>query len=160
MKTQQDTQVRMVALENLTAMCWRISDTCHRFQIIKITSTRCHVQYSNPDEYGNPSPVVAVFPVIPSGWADDKGQSLQYPDPNPRVFLCALRYTGGRPEDESWQAFEQLYDCPTLWRTTHMNGKETWRSHLEIRHAGEDQRTDEHDTCVVCDLPKFLQDII
>lgn len=104
MKTQFDSMKRVVALSNLEAMCEHISGTCHKFEIVKTTANSVRVQYSNPDEYGNPEPVTAIYPA----WKDYDGMA---------VCLDALRYTGctGKNE-EAWQAFYQLTDCPALSR--------------------------------------------
>jgi hypothetical protein len=139
MKTQQDCKERVVALENLEAMCKRISGICHRYEVTKVSRSRVHVTYSNPDEYGYENPMTAVFPCYPSGWPDDKD--------NPRVVLDYLRVINDTWDGEGWQAFEQLRDCPTLWR-----GEKGWRSHKQIREDGDDRRLDLPDTCVICDL--------
>ena len=144
MRTQQDTRVRMVALANLEAMCERISGVAHRFEVSKVSRSRVHVTYSNPDEWGNEHPMTAVYPCYPSAWPGDED--------NPRVVLNVLRIINDAWDGEGWQAFVQLTDCPTVWR----NGREdsdAWRTHKQIRNAGEDRREDLPDTCVVCDLP-------
>jgi hypothetical protein len=90
-------------------MCKRISGTCHTFQVVKVSRSRVHVEYSNPDEYGSPEPVTAIYPCYPSPWPGDAN--------NPRVILDAIRYLGctGRNE-ECYQSFDQLTGCPQLWR--------------------------------------------
>lgn len=147
MKTQQDTKVRMVALENLKAMCKKISGVCHRFWVEKVGQNRVYVCYSNPDEYGNEAPITAVFPCYSSGWKEDED--------NPRVVLEPIKYTGGRDE-EDWQAFFQLYDCPTLWRHS-----DIWLTHKEIvnqaKQDGRELPEQRGDSCVVCDLDKGKQ---
>lgn len=103
MRTQFDHIVRVVALSNLEAMCQRISGVCHKFEVVKCGPNTCHVQYSNPDEYGSPEPITAVYPCYKAhdGFA---------------VVLEASKYHGctGKNE-EAWQAFSQLTDCPQLW---------------------------------------------
>lgn len=125
LKLQMDKRARVVALTNLEAMCERISGTCHTFKIVGVTSNRVRVEYSNPDEYGNPEPIRAEFPCYPIGFGDDDNRS---------VVLDAVRYTGctGKNE-EAWQAFMQLYDCPELFRTN--PDANDWRSRPEIKAA-------------------------
>lgn len=65
MKTQFDCEIRVVSLANLEAMCAHVSGFCHRFKVEKVTRSRVHVSYSNPDEYGSESPMIAVFPCYP-----------------------------------------------------------------------------------------------
>lgn len=113
MKTQQDSKVRMVALENLKAMCKRVSGVCHRYSVTKVSRSRVHVEYSNPDEYGHEHPMTAVFPCYPSGFGDDAE--------NPRVILEYLRIMNDNWDGEGWQAFEILRDCPVLWRNPEGN---------------------------------------
>ena len=143
METQQDSKVRMVALSNLIAMCERVSGTCHRFEVTKVSRSRVHVTYSNPDEWGNEfQPMTAVFPCYPSGWHEDID--------NPRVILEFMRVINDTWDGEGWQAFTILLDCPTLWRDPESN---TWQSHKEIRDAGKEVVNNiAMDTCVVCDL--------
>lgn len=118
MNAQFDHRERVVSLDNLEAMCARHSSTCHRFAVVPRHSprgNRLRVVYSNPDEYGNECPTVAVLPCYP------QHESLA-------VVLDPVRYVGGRRDDESWQAFQVLWDCPQLWRGS--DGQ--WRSELEI----------------------------
>lgn len=111
MQTQQDNPVRVVALTNLRAMCARVSGTCHRFKVEKVSRSRCYVSYSNPDEYGHESPMIAVFPIYPSGFAGDTD--------NPRVVLDILTVQHDHWHGEGWQAFQPLLNCPALWRATY-----------------------------------------
>jgi hypothetical protein len=140
-KSQFDWTKRVVSLENLQAMCDRISGISHTFEVSNVSRSRVHVTYSNPDEYGRPDPVTAVFPCYPC--ADQ-----------PCIVLDALRYVNSPGEE--WQAFEQLYACPTLWRVN-VQGVDEWFSHRELRDAGMDARHNlglaMPDTCTVCDLP-------
>lgn len=98
----------MVALENLRAMCQQVSTTCHRYHVSKVTRSRVHVEYSNPDEYGHERPMTAVFPSYPSRWPGD--------EENPRVLLEIMRVLNDSWHGEGWQAFDVLLDCPELWR--------------------------------------------
>lgn len=141
METQEDRRVRMVALVNLKAMADRVSGTCHRYEVTKITRSRIHVTYSNPDEYGNEHPMTMVMPCIPSHWPED--------EENPRVLLYCLRVIDDNWDGEGWQAFDVLLDCPTLWR-----GEDGWKSHQDLREAGLEVNANLPDTCTVCDLPK------
>lgn len=123
METQQDHNVRVVALTNLRAMCKRVSGFCHRFEVEKVTRTRCYVSYSNPDEYGHESPMIAVFPIYPSGWPDDAE--------NPRVVLEILTVQRDNWHGEGWQAFSPLLDCPVLYRAT-MHDDCPWETAEEV----------------------------
>lgn len=118
MKTQFDTTKRVVALSNLEAMCKRISGTCHRFSVVKVTASSVHVEYSNPNEYGSEYPVTAVYPCYKNGFEAD----------NSCVVLSAVRYVNDR--DEAWQAFFQLEDCEPLFRSG-LDGP--WVTEYEIR---------------------------
>lgn len=109
MKTQQDTTVRLVALENLKAMCEHVSGTCHRYWVERVTRSRVWVGYSNPNEYGSERPMFAVLPCFPSDFADDAE--------NPRVLLDPLRIVHDDADGEGWQSFGMLWECPTLWRS-------------------------------------------
>lgn len=102
MKTQSDRQVRVVALSNLRAMCKHISGTCHQFYIARTTKNAIHVGYSNPDEYGNPDPIVAVLPA----WKQYDGMV---------VAIDPLRFVGDK-DGYGYQSFEQLWDCEHLSR--------------------------------------------
>lgn len=123
MKTQSDQKVRVVSLYNLLAMCKEVSGTCHTFAVVKVSRSRVHVEYSNPDEYGNGHPMVAVYPCYPSVWAGDED--------NPRVVLDMLRVIGDSRDGEGWQAFGPLMDCSQLWR-----GQDgAWQTERAILHA-------------------------
>lgn len=105
-----DHKVRVVSLLNLEAMCEHVSGVSHTFEIVKIALRCVHVEYSNPDEYGNPHPVVAVYPthILLPGYENRNNES---------VILQAVKYIGctGRNE-EAWQAFHQLEDCEEMVR--------------------------------------------
>lgn len=117
MKTQFDHKYRVVGLNNLEAMCERLSGMAHRFQINKVTANRAYVQYSNPDEYGTEKPIIAVLPA----WPDYD---------NTAVVLHPVKFTGGRDEYD-YQAFEQLWDCEQLFRSFD-GGREVWKTEYEI----------------------------
>jgi hypothetical protein len=134
MQTQQDHSVRVVALVNLRAMCERVSGWAHRFEISKVSRSRVHVTYSNPDEWGAEDAMTAVFPCYPSGFSGD--------EENPRVVLDMLRVINDTWGGEGWQAFAPLLDCPQLWR----GGREPvapkdWRTREEwervLFHVGD-----------------------
>lgn len=112
--TSFDSNVRIVSLANLTAMCERLSGTCHRFTVEQNSAARVRVNYSNPDEYGNAHPVAAEFALLPL-----------YGKENPAVVLSALRYIGCKDYEE--QAFDQLYDMEQLWPY-----KTGWATEYEI----------------------------
>jgi hypothetical protein len=119
-KTQFDYQQRIVALNNLEAMCKRISGTCHTFKIAKVWANRVHVEYSNPDEYGSPEPITAVYPCYKQ-------------HDNAAVVLDAVNYLGctGKNE-EAWQAFAQLTDCEKLFRSQVDTDTWKWKTEYEI----------------------------
>lgn len=120
MKTQFDHRIRVVSLENLKAMCERVSGVCHRYEVTKVSSSRVHVEYSNPDEYGSAHPMVAVFPCYPSGNRTD--------DINNHAIVLEYRNVlHDNWDGEGWQAFECLRDCPELFR-----GPDGWRTREEV----------------------------
>lgn len=109
MKTQFDSKVRVVSVENLKAMCERVSGVCHRYRVETVSRSRVKVSYSNPNEYGTEHPMIAVFPCYPSGSREDDKE-------NPCVVLEYLNVLGDNWDGEGWQAFEVLRDCPVIWR--------------------------------------------
>lgn len=136
MKLQRDHKVRTVALTNLEAMCDRVSGTCHRYNVVKVTTNRVHVEYSNPDEYGYESPMTAIFPA----WPIDP----QYDPDNRVVALEYLRIVGDTWDGEGWQAFEPLRDCPELSRSG--PDANDWRTRYEVLR---DRHSAQHPECVV-----------
>ena len=122
MRTQQDHRVRVVALANLIALCERASGTCHRFEVSKVTRSRVHVTYSNPDEYGYERPVTAVFPCYPSTWQGD--------EQNPRVILGEMLRTIGGTDSEDWQYFDPIVAGLPLYRDGGMTS--SWRNRIDI----------------------------
>jgi len=143
MKTQFDSKIRVVAVSNLGAMCQRISGVCHRYEVTKVTRSRVHVTYSNPNEYGSEFPMTAVFPCYPS-----RNDTVNF-TASPSVVLDILRVINDNWNGEGWQAFQPLLDCPTVWRS---GTDAVWSTHREIRVEGRDNRIDLPDTCTVCDL--------
>ena len=121
MKTQSDNRKRVVSLVNLVAMCDRISGTCHTFNVSRVTRSRVHVEYSNPNEYGTPNPITAVYPCYPSTAARD--------DDNPLVVMDMMRCLNDG-DGEGWQSFIQLEDCEQLCRDP---STMLWESEYEIR---------------------------
>ena len=117
MTMQSDSQVRVVALSNLYAMCTRLSGVCHRFTVTRIAANRASVEYSNPDEYGNEHPMTAVYP----SWTV-KGEGTY-------VALNLIAVLRDVWDGEGWQAFTPLIDCPELFRTN--PDSETWYSRAE-----------------------------
>jgi hypothetical protein len=133
MRIQYDTNVRVVALANLEAMCKRVSGMCHRFEVSKVTPNRVYVTYSNPNEYGTESPMTAVLPCYPSGFSSPGVQSIhQSLRTEPFVILEILRVIGDTWNGEGWQAFGSLLECPQLWRDPN-NGE--WMTKAEIEAA-------------------------
>jgi hypothetical protein len=120
MKTQFDSSIRVVALSNLEAMAKRVSGTCHKFHVSRVTKTRAYVEYSNPDEYGAPRPMEAVFPA----WPEFEGTV---------IALSILRVRGDKWDGEGRQAFQPLIDCPQLWRSS--PDSDDWRTRQEIEQA-------------------------
>jgi hypothetical protein len=144
MRTQQDSRLRVVALDNLRAMCEHASGRAHTFQVSKVTRSRVHVTYSNPDEYGNAQPVTAVFPCYPSGWPDDA-------EDNPRVVLDAVRVIGDDSQGAAYPAIDADIICgPTLWRTNPTAND--WRTHRQIVKDGTNSAPSGKCTsCTICD---------
>jgi len=122
MKTQFDNSVRIVSLENLRAMCEKVSGICHRYEIESVSANRVKVSYSNPDEYGHSSPMVASFPCYPCDDTDKEQRA---------VILEILRVTGDNWGGEGWQAFHPLLDCPELSR-----GPDGWTEYEYVVTAG------------------------
>lgn len=147
MKTQFDSNKRVVSVENLKAMCAHVSGMCHTYKVTSVSRSRVHVTYSNPDEYGQDHPMTAVYPCYPSNAPANRDDA-----DNPCVVLDILRVLNDNWDGEGWQAFDLLHDCPTLWRVPH-TGK--WRSHRQLRKDGDDRNVhSDTDTCTVCDLPE------
>jgi len=122
MRTQMDTKVRVVTLDNLEAMCAHVSGgMCHKYQVAKATATRVQVEYSNEDEYANSHPMYAEFPCYKGVEAD-----------NPNVVLEYVRIIHDNADGEGWQNFEQLRDCPSLWRDP-VTGEWKTREEIESR---------------------------
>ena len=115
MRTQQDHKVRVLALDNLREMCKAASGTAHRYWIEKVSRSRVHVGYSNPNEYGSESPMFAVLPCYPSPWSQDGTD-------NPRVVLDVTRVLHDSHNGEGWQAFDMV------WQYTATRGPDgAWR---------------------------------
>lgn len=121
MKTQMDQRTRIVALANLHAMCERASGMCHRYEVSKVSRSRVHVTYSNPDEYGNDRPVTAVFPALP-GFAGD-------PD-NLQVVIGKMLRTIGGTDEYDYQAFDAIVCSPVLYRYPSY-GMDEWSTRQE-----------------------------
>ena len=138
--TQYDIKIRTLALTNLEAACERVSGVCHCFKVVKVSRSRVHVQYSNPDEYGNDHPVVGIYPCIP-GFERD----------TPLVVLALLRVVGGG--DDAAELFYALENCPTLYWDV---SKGEWRSHLDIRRSGDEVHGSVTCGCTVCDVSAWV----
>lgn len=122
MKTQFDHNQRVVSLANLEAMCDRVSGTCHRYQVVKVTTNRVHVEYSNPDEYANDRPMLAVLPCWPADFNDKDNRA---------VALTILRVVGDSWDGEGWQAFDTVFDCRPLYRHC-ADASAPWQTTYEI----------------------------
>lgn len=128
MRLQGDTMERVVYLDNLKAMCERVSGEWHRYRVERVTRARVYVRYSNPDQWTHETPFLAVFPRIPANAGDDNRD-------NPRVLLSIID-TQNEPADlygEGWQYFDVLLDCPVLWRDS--SGE--WKRALVTRSSPE-----------------------
>lgn len=122
-QSQSDTRLRVVSLTNLRAMCDRVSGFAHTYAVSKVSRSRVHVEYSNPDEYGYPSPMTCVFPCIP-GYTTEDGKD------NPRVILDVLYILHDNWQGEGYQRFEPVLRCPTLWRDP-VTG--TWETRKDVQ---------------------------
>ncbi len=126
MKTQYDGKSRVVAVENLRAMCEHVSGTCHRYWIETVSRSRVTIGSSNPDEYARERHMFAVFPCVPNPFDKDGD--------NPFVLLTGpgslLRVVNDDRDGEGWQCFQILRDCPVMFRRTDEN-RDTWRAHEE-----------------------------
>ena len=152
MKTHEDGMYRVVSLDNLVAMCEAASGTCHRYWIAKVSRSRVHVGYSNPDEYGNEAPMYAILPCFPSGWPGDAE--------NPRVLIHCMRVIGDSWNGAGWQAFEGLWGFTVLWPTdAGVQHRETlplddvgapYMAHLRAVHAAYHKVHGGAENCHVC----------
>lgn len=102
---QFDGYKRVVALSNLKAMCDYVSGVCHTYRVVKVSKQFVRVEYSNPNEYGTPNPMTAVFPLIPG-----------YEENMPNVVMDIVKIYNDHPDKEGHQSFDSLLDCPQLWR--------------------------------------------
>lgn len=123
LKAQFDSKVRVVSVENLRAMCKRMSSIAHTYEVTQVSKSRVHVTYSNPSEYGTPNPMTAVFPCYPLDVRDKESD-------NHAVVLEYLRIINDHEGGEGWQDFEELRDCPQLWRAP-QDGK--WYTEAEAK---------------------------
>lgn len=121
MRIQDDRQVRIVALDNLIAMCEHVSGMCHRWEVLpyKPGAKTVRVQYANPDEWGADHPIEFVCSTFPSGWGEKD---------NPYVFIEWPTRILYAKDDNEREYMEQvwlstIHDCPRLWRNPE-NG--TW----------------------------------
>lgn len=108
MKTQYDGSMRVVTLANLLAMADNASGVCHNYKVVKRTPNRVWLQYSNPDEYGTPHPMNAVFPVFPN----------EFEKQNPFIVLHFIRVEHDNCNGEGWQSFDPVTCCPPMTRQT------------------------------------------
>ena len=98
-----DYKVRVVALANLKAMCERASAVCHRFWIEHVSSRYVRVAYSNPDEYGNESPMIAFFHCYDPNM---QGYDTKF------VILEVARILHDTWDGEGHQAFDPILEAP------------------------------------------------
>lgn len=163
MKTQEDNIVRMLALDNLRAMCEEASGMCHRFWIEKVSRSRVHIGYSNPDEYGNENPMYAVLPSFPSKqhFADPETDIiswLQDDRDNPRVLVEVMRVINDTWDGEGWQAFDPLWDQYATrgtgddWQVIQCNSMgAASRAHMVAQHVAYHDKFDDGKRCQVCE---------
>lgn len=154
MKTQEDNIVRMLALDNLRAMCEAASGMCHRYWIEKVSRSRVHVGYSNPDEYGNENPMYVVLPSFPSPWPDDNRD-------NPRVLVETMRVINDTRDGEGWQAFQLLWDQYATrgtgddWKVTACDSMgAASRAHMVAQHIAYHDKFDDGKRCQTCENKK------
>lgn len=124
-RIQNDQQVRVVALTNLTAMCERASGVCHSYHVVKVTSNRVHVEYSNPDEYGTANPQTAIFPCYPNPWGEKD---------NPFVVLEFVNILNDQ-DDDAWQSFDLLRNQEPLFRCNPDTNEWKTRGEIEASRA-------------------------
>lgn len=150
MRTQQDCRYRIVALDNLRAMCEHASGMAHTFEVTKVSRSRVHVTYSNPDEYGRPEPITAVFPCYPSVWPDDGSD-------NPRVVLDCIRTIGDDQNGSGYQVIDSdIVRGPSMWRR---GADAKFSTHKELQAEGIGSPVQGKCTsCVVCDAEETGRD--
>jgi len=68
LETWRNDKVSVITLCQLEIICDELSSTCHKYRTVNVSPNRVRVEYSNPDEYGNSHPMVAVFPAYRNGW--------------------------------------------------------------------------------------------
>lgn len=155
MKPYIDHQVRVVSFEALDAMCEHISSPpCHVYRPVRVTKQYCYIEYSNPNEYGTPDPVTAVYPVYRQ---DICGQTMWC------IVLDMVRIVNNDEGDTMWQAFECLRSCPTLHRDA-VTGE--WHTAAErVDDAAQrlidlhDQPEDPNDPTIISWRASHIQDI-
>lgn len=95
-----NTTVRAMSLSTLKETCKKISTHCHTFKVVYASSHRVSVSYSNPDEYGTPSPVTVEY----AAWYDREFKMTV-------VANWPLRTIGmGDSEAELIQPFDMLWE--------------------------------------------------
>ena len=104
---QCDWKDRVVALTNLEAMCEHVSGTAHRYWVSNVGEHTVRVTYSNPDEWGAEDPVTVILPCY-------RMRVLTTNPDIPLVVLNILKMIND--QGEVWQAFDAVFNCPTLWR--------------------------------------------
>jgi hypothetical protein len=118
MTLQFDMPIRTVSIDNLKAMCARVSGICHTYKIVRESKHNVYVEYSNPDEWGTPHPMTAVFPLV----------NLEGVN---HVFLTYRHIMHDYPDLQGWQNFEILITCPELYRHK-IQEREVWATRAEI----------------------------
>jgi len=108
---QYDHPVRVVALQNLEAMCEHVSGgMCHKFTVTHVGKTSASVTYSNEDEHGRARPFRMVFKAYQR--AGTWGRTDTF------IMLEPSRTVGETPDHggEGWQSFLPVIDCPPMYR--------------------------------------------
>ena len=130
-ETQFDNKVRIVSLNNLRAMCERVSGSyCHSFSVTKTTAHSVSVSYSNENEHAVARPFLMVFRAYQTKEAWGRTDTFVILDPARTVHETPDH--GG----EGWQCFQILLDCPTLWRDP---TDERWKTREEIEKEQANQ---------------------
>ncbi len=136
-------------------MCEDASGFCHRYWIEKVSRSRIHVGYSNPDEYGSESPMYAVLPCFPSTWSDDKD--------NPRVLVDIMRVIGDTWHGEGWQAFDHLWGRYATrgtgddWKVLACDSTgAASRAAMIAQHVAYHNKYDGGKRCQTCEVPNVI----
>jgi hypothetical protein len=147
MKTQIDIKVRMVALDNLRAMCERASGPTKQYEVSNVSRSRVTVTHHwwAANERHTAS---IVFPCYPSPHDGDKGPGGVY---NPRVVLDPI----GSINDPHGTAYQAVGAAITQAATLWMSPLGEWTTHGERLGGGRSASITggKCNICTVCDVP-------